>query len=251
MTALQIHHLRKSFGGVHAIKDVSLTLMDNELLALIGPNGAGKTTLIKLVTGALRPDAGRVILNGQEVTARSADRRARMGLVMTHQIVRPFRNMTIKENVVAAATSRYFHNPLSALVGRPTRDEEARAVALLERVGIAAAADQLASQVPLGFLKRLQIARALAVGPNILMLDEPLAGLNQGEAQRIADLIVELRQGGLTILLIEHNLGEVLRISERLAVLDNGALLAEGDPQQVMQRNDVRAAYLGSMVERA
>lgn len=251
MTALEIKGLRKQFGGVLATDDVSLTVESRELLSLIGPNGAGKTTLLKQITGAISPDRGRVLLHGEDVTRISTHLRARKGLIMTHQIVRPFRDLTLLENVMAVVAHDLFSNPLRALMSRPGPDDRARALTLIERVGIADVADKRADEVPLGFLKRLQIARALAAQPQVLMLDEPLAGLNHGEAERIADLITQLNQEGLTIVLIEHNLGEVLRISHRLAVLNNGALLAEGEPQAVMQRADVRAAYLGTKSEAA
>jgi len=246
MTQLEGRKLSIAFGGVHAVEDVSLAIARGELVGLIGPNGAGKTTLLRLLTGILAPDAGEVRFEGRDVTRMPIHRRAQLGLALTHQIVRPFRDMTLAENVMMAAAGEVTRRPWTALAALDTRRSRERAMALLERLGIADAADKPARNAPLGYLKRMQVARALALGPRLLMLDEPLAGLNYAEAGRFADLIVELNAGALTIVLVEHNLGEVTRIARRLVVLHNGALLAEGAPREVMARADVRDAYLGA-----
>ena len=242
---LAAQNLSISFGGVHAVREVSLAVQPGELLGLIGPNGAGKTTLLRLLTGVLRPDRGCVIFEGQEVTRLPLHRRAQLGFVHTHQIVRPFREMTLAENVMAAAEPELGRRPWSALLRVDATAARRRALDLLDRLGILDAADKPANSVPLGYLKRLQVARALALSPRLLLLDEPLAGLNYSEATRLADQIVELNQEGLTILLVEHNLAEITRIASRLAVLHNGATLAEGLPSDVMSRMAVRNAYLG------
>ena len=234
-----------AFGGVRAVAGVSLRVERGELVGLIGPNGAGKTTLLRLLTGVLSPDVGSVRFEDSDVTHVPIHRRAQLGFVLTHQIVRPFREMTLLENVMMAAASEVTRRPWRALVNVDARPAKQRAMALLERLGIADAADKAASSVPLGYLKRMQVARALALAPRLLMLDEPLAGLNYTEAARFADLIVQLNVEGTTIVLVEHNLGEVTRIASRLLVLHNGAMLAEGVPREVMARADVRDAYLG------
>jgi len=246
MTLLEGRNLSIAFGGVHAVEDVSLTVTRGELAGLIGPNGAGKTTLLRLLTGILPPDTGHVLFEGRDVTRMPIHRRAQLGFALTHQIVRPFRDMTLVENVMIAAAGEVTVRPWKALVAVSVRRAREKALALLARLGIADAADKLARNVPLGYLKRMQAARALALNPRLLLLDEPLAGLNQAEAQRFADLIVDLNAGGITIVLVEHNLGEVTRIAQRLLVLHNGALLAEGEPRAVMARADVRDAYLGA-----
>jgi branched-chain amino acid transport system ATP-binding protein len=246
MTLLEGRNLSIAFGGVHAVENVSLAVAKGELLGLIGPNGAGKTTLLRLLTGILQPDAGAVIFDGQDVTRMPIHRRAQLGFALTHQIVRPFREMTLAENVMMAAAGEVTVRPWRALVAVSARREREKALALLERLGVADAADKLARNVPLGYLKRMQAARALALNPRLLMLDEPLAGLNAAEATRFADLIVDLNAQGITIVLVEHNLGEVTRIARRLLVLHNGALLAAGKPRAVMARPDVRDAYLGA-----
>ncbi len=234
-----------AFGGVRAVAGVSLKVERGELVGLIGPNGAGKTTLLRLLIGVLAPDAGRVAFEGRDVTRLPIHRRAQLGLVLTHQIVRPFREMTLAENVMVAAAPDVTRWPWTALARVDARAARARALALLERLGIRDAADKPARSVPLGYLKRMQVARALALGPRLLMLDEPLAGLNYTEAARLADLIAALNADGITVVLVEHNLGEVTRIAQRLLVLHNGAVLAEGAPRAVMARAEVREAYLG------
>ena len=234
-----------SFGGVQAVREVSLSVQAGELLGLIGPNGAGKTTFLRLLTGILAPDCGAIRFQDRDITRAPIHRRARLGMAMTHQIVRPFREMSLIENVMIAAVPEITANPWRALVHVRRDRARARARGLLERLGIADAADRPAHTLPLGYLKRMQVARALAFEPRLLLLDEPLAGLNYTEATRLADLIVQLNREGRTVVLVEHNIAEVVRIASRLAVLHNGALLAEGLPAAVMARADVRAAYLG------
>ena len=243
---LQAESLSIAFGGVRAVEDVSLEVRRGELVGLIGPNGAGKTTLLRLLTGILRPQRGSVRFDGRDITRLPVHRRAQLGCALTHQIVRPFRDMTVLENVMMAAAMGVTLRPWRALLATDTSAARERAAALLERLGIADAAGKLARNVPLGYLKRMQVARALALQPSLLMLDEPLAGLNYIEAARLADRIVELNAEGVTVVLVEHNLGEVTRIAQRLVVLHNARVLAAGAPREVMARRDVRDAYLGA-----
>ncbi len=245
MNLLEIREVTRAFGGVVAVDRVSLAVPRGAFLGLIGPNGAGKTTLLRLTCGLERPDAGSVRFDGRDVTRLPSHRRARAGMVLTHQVVRPFRDLTLTENVLLGAVRELGQNPLRALGTFAYRRRQEEAVALLRRVGIAELAGRTAAEVPLGILKRMQIARALATGPRLLLLDEPLAGLNQSEARAIGDLLTRLHAEGLTLVLIEHNLAEVLLIVKRLAVLDRGRLLAEGEPREVMRKPEVRRAYLG------
>jgi branched-chain amino acid transport system ATP-binding protein len=242
---IEIRGLAKSFGHLRVVTDVSFIARDGEITGLIGPNGAGKTTLLGLLAGVLRPHAGRVWYEARDVTRAPVHRRAQRGCVLTHQIARPFQNMTLAENVMVAAGARLTLYPWRALLAVNSRSARERAHTLLESFGIADAADKLANTVPLGYLKRMQVARALALEPRLLLLDEPLAGLNDLEAARFADQIVALNSAGITIVMVEHNLREITRIARRIAVLHAGAVLAEGPPREVMARADVLAAYLG------
>jgi branched-chain amino acid transport system ATP-binding protein len=242
---LEVQDVTMHFGGVHALSDVSFQVQDGEFLCLIGPNGAGKTTLLKVIVGALTPQKGRITLAGRDISTRPTHRRIHLGLALTHQIVRPFRSMTLMDNVALAVGHRRIRRVWSALAGLDREAERAAALKLLEMVGIGAHAEQPVVGQPLGILKRLEVVRALALNPRLLLLDEPLAGLNHVEAARLADTVARINQEGLTVVMIEHNLSEVLRVSHRLVVLDNGRNIAEGPPREVMQRPQVRAAYVG------
>lgn len=244
-TLLQIADIEVRFGGVIALAGVSFDLTKGELLGLIGPNGAGKTTLLRVVTGVVVPQGGSVNLAGVELIRLPTHERVRRGLGMSQQLVRPFHSMTVAQNVTLAAGYAKTHSIWSALLKHNRKPERQVAMALLEQVGIADAADALPSTLPLGYLKRLEVARALALNPKVLLLDEPLAGLNQTEAARLANTLAQLNQNGMSIVLIEHNLGEVMRICTRLVMLDNGQCLASGLPSEVMANPRVRAAYLG------
>ena len=243
---LNVRGVTVHFGGVTALENVSFDVASGELLGLIGPNGAGKTTMMRVVTGVVAPDHGSVILAERDVTRLRVHTRVRLGLGHSHQLVRPFRSMTLLDNVALAAGLAKTRAPLKALALTRRDHERAKARELLKLLGIDDAADSPPATLPLGYLKRLELARALALNPKLLLLDEPLAGLNHMEAKRLADTVVELNQNGRTVVLIEHNLGEVMRICSRLVVLDNGRKLGEGDPKEVMADKEVRAAYLGA-----
>jgi branched-chain amino acid transport system ATP-binding protein len=246
MTAvLEVRDVSVRFGGVEAISGASLSVAAGELVGFIGPNGAGKTTLMRVITGMVRPQEGRVLLAGQEITAWRVNRRIRAGLALAQQIVQPLKAMSLTDNVALAAGAAKTARPWRALGLTDRTAERARARELLELVGIGAAAAAYPATLPLGYLKRLEVARALALEPKLLLLDEPLAGLNQSEAEALANLIRDLAERGQTILLIEHNLREVTRICPRLFVLDNGRPLADGPTGAVIADPAVRRAYLG------
>ena len=242
---LRVDGLTVRFGGVVAVDNVSFDVAENELLGLIGPNGAGKTTIMRAITGVVTPQAGTISLAGEDITKLQIHQRVRRGLGFSQQLVRPFRSMTVVENVALAAGYAKTREPVAALFQMSRAAERERAQELLKVVGIADAADARTTDLPLGFLKRLEVARALALEPRMLLLDEPLAGLNHVEAGALADTIVSLNARGLTIILIEHNLSEVMRVCQRLVVVDNGRKLSEGAPREVMEQPAVRAAYLG------
>jgi branched-chain amino acid transport system ATP-binding protein len=243
--ALQLNDVAIRFGGVQAIGGVSLVVEPGDFVGLIGPNGAGKTTLIRIIAGLLRPDSGRVWLSGTDVTRDPTAARVRRGLALTHQIVRPFREMTVLDNVVLAAGYRYTSNPFRAMLHTNRRHENERAGHILAQVGLAGTAKKLAGSLPLGQMKRLELARALAVDPHVVLLDEPLAGLNHTEASKQVETIAEVHARGVTVVLVEHNLEEVMRICRRLIVLNNGQVIGDGKPLAVMANPVVHNAYVG------
>jgi branched-chain amino acid transport system ATP-binding protein len=244
--ALKLTDVAVRFGGVQAVGGVSFRIDDGDFVGLIGPNGAGKTTLIKLISGLLRPDRGRVWLAGTDVTREPTASRVRRGLALTHQIVRPLREMTVLDNVILAAGISRTSGPLRALLHVDRRHESERAAQILAQVGLGGAERKLAGSLPLGQMKRLEVARALAVGPKVIMLDEPLAGLNHAEAAAQVETIAEVHRRGITIVLVEHNLQEVMRICRRLIVLNNGQIIGDGEPRTVMADPVVHDAYVGS-----
>ncbi|MCK5349662.1 MAG: ABC transporter ATP-binding protein [Desulfobacula sp.] len=244
-TILLAESVTVKFGGVTALEDVHMDVKHGEFLSLIGPNGAGKTTLLNTITGVVTPVNASLKLGNKDISNLPTHKRIRLGLALTHQIVRPFKSMTILENVAFAAGFKKVRKIIPSLITLNRALEKKKAIEFLEMVDIAQYQDQEVSKLPLGVLKRLEVARALAVEPQILLLDEPLAGLNSQEAGKLADTVKSISKQGVTIVMIEHNLSEVLRVSDRLHVLDNGRNLAQGEPKAVMNQPEVRAAYLG------
>ncbi len=242
---LDVKDVSVNFGGVQALENVSFHVLEGEFLSLIGPNGAGKTTMLRAIIGTVSPQCEYIRLGKKDIRGLPTHRRAQLGLALTHQIVRPFHSMSLLDNVALAAGHRRIKSIARAMASTNRSSERKKAMDLLALVDIEAAAEQPVAGQPLGVLKRLEVARALALEPQLLLLDEPLAGLNHVEAGRLADTISRINGDGLTVVMIEHNLGEVMRVSQRLVVLDNGKKIAEGAPADVMQMTEVRAAYVG------
>ena len=256
MNLLVVENLGKSFGGVRAIEGVSFAIQQGAVHSIIGPNGAGKTTLLNLLTGLVVPDAGRIRLDGVDLTGAAPYRMAAAGLGRTFQNLQVFFNMSALENVMTGRHLREGDALWAALLRLPSmvRSEIAtreRALQLLAHVGLADWAHTPAEAMPYGTLKRLEIARALAAEPRLLLLDEPAAGLNATEAQAIDALIKRLAGEGTTVILVEHNMKLVMGVSDHLLVLDQGRVLAEGTPQQIRANPAVIEAYLGTAGEGA
>src|SRR5262245_31422495 len=234
MTApgLRVSGMQKRFGGVLALDNVSLELAARELHAVIGPNGAGKTTLIHLLSGALAPSAGTILLDGRDITGLSMHRRVRLGLARSYQITSVFPNFTVLENLSLALQG----------AGRPDDRECARVE--LDAIGLGHRGDQLAGALAHGERRQLELGRALATGARILLLDEPMAGMGPDEAERILGLIAALK-GQRTILLVEHDMDAVFRLADRISTLVYGRLIASGAPDEIRRHPEVRRAYLG------
>jgi branched-chain amino acid transport system ATP-binding protein len=239
---LRAEKISKRFGGLKAVDSVDLELNEGEILGVIGPNGAGKTTLFSMIAGSIPPTSGRVVLEDRVISGGSPRKAVHAGVVRTHQIVRPFQNLTVVENVMVGAIYGK---------GRALRARE-RALEVLDFCQLRERASQLPGGLTLAGRKRLELARALATEPRVLLLDEVIAGVNPAEALQMADLIRSVREKrGLSIILIEHVMPAVMRLSDRVIVLDAGKKIAEGMPKQVVSDPGVIAAYLGESGARA
>jgi branched-chain amino acid transport system ATP-binding protein len=250
MTLLETQNLGKNFGGLSAVTGFSIEVQAGVIFAIIGPNGAGKTTVINLLTGLLRPSSGRVILNGRDMTRAASHTVARAGVGRTFQNGRLFPRLTVTENILVGGNHRTPPGVLSAIIraGRyaeADREVRERAASLTGELGLAEDANRPVGALPYGKQRMVEIARALVGRPRLLLLDEPAAGLNSGEAENLIHILDRLRGSGITMVLIEHNMGLVMRVADRIAVLNFGQKIAEGIPVEVRENPQVLQAYLG------
>jgi branched-chain amino acid transport system ATP-binding protein len=248
---LEVQQLSKSFGGVTAVDDVSFAVRAGTIHSVIGPNGAGKTTLFNLITGVYTPTSGQILLNGDNIAAMAPDKLARRGVSRTFQNLQICMNMSACENVMLGAHLRVNHGVLAGMFGgagmvRGERACREEAEALMEFAGVGQYRKARATQLSFGALKRLEIARALAAKPRLLLLDEPAAGLNHTETGEISKLIQQIAQSGVTVILVEHDMKMVMSISDQLLVLHYGKKLAEGTAAEVRHDPRVVEAYLGA-----
>lgn len=250
---LELNEVSKHFGGVQAISPTSFGVKKGEIFGLIGPNGAGKTTMFNIITGAYAPSSGTVRFDGADITQIKGNKRIHLGIARTFQNIRLFSSMSVLENVLIGMNGKFKYSFLEAAlhIGRyhkAEREAKQKATELLDELGLGSFINQSATSLSYGAQRKVEIARALASKPKLLMLDEPAAGMNPAESDELASLILQLRQErGLSVLLIEHDMKFVNRLCERVLVLDYGKVIFEGTPSDAITHEDVVAAYLGDM----
>ncbi|HLF99128.1 MAG TPA: ABC transporter ATP-binding protein [Acidimicrobiia bacterium] len=237
---LEVREVRVSFGGIHALSDATLVADRGMVTGLIGPNGAGKTTLFNAITGLHPPDGGRVLLDGEDIADVKPHKRSRMGIARTFQRLEVFGSLTARENVLVAGEI------WKRWSGNKEVDVDAQADRLIERVGLAHLANTRVDAMPTGPARLVEMARALATNPRLMLMDEPGSGLNEEETDEFAHLLVDLAEEGLAILLVEHDVELVMRVCKRIFVLDFGRMIAEGTPKDIQRNKAVQAAYLGT-----
>jgi ABC-type branched-subunit amino acid transport system ATPase component len=243
-TLLDVRGVSKSFGGVQAVRNVSFTLIQGEVLGVIGPNGAGKTTLVNLLTGFVKPDSGRILYKGKNIAGMPPNKIANLGLARTFQIMRPLHSLPTYKNLIVPLNSPRIKKATAGKLG----DLDSVAIDILEEIGFerdARVPYKTAGSLPLGYQKRLELARCMALRPEIILCDEVFSGLSMSEISSMIPLLEKFVIQGMTLIMVEHRLQELFRVANRILVINFGEKIAEGAPQEIMKRDNVKAAYIG------
>lgn len=241
---LDVQHVSKAFGGVKAVVNVSFTLNKGDVLGVIGPNGAGKTTLVNLLTGFVKPDSGQVLYKGKNITGWAPNRVANLGLARTFQIMRPYHSLPAYKNLIVPLNSPRVKKGIAGKLG----DRDSVAIDILEEIGFerdARVPYKIAGSLPLGYQKRLELARCVALKPEVILCDEVFSGLSMSEITSMLPLLEKFVSQGVTLIMVEHRLRELFKLANRALVMNYGAKLAEGSPEEVMKLDEVKAAYMG------
>lgn len=243
-SVLQVRNISKAFGGVQAVEDVSFTLHKGEIFGVIGPNGSGKTTLVNLITGFVRPDSGEVLFKGKKITGIQPHKIANLGITRTFQIMRPYHSLSAFKNLIVPLNSPRVRRSRGGKLG----DRDGVAIDILEDIGFerdARVPYKTAGSLPLGYLKRLELGRCIALKPEVIICDEIFSGLSMSEITSMIPLLERLQMEGITMMMIEHRLRELFRLTDRVIVMNFGQKIADGLPDEVMEKKEVKKAYLG------
>jgi len=243
-SVLQVRNITKTFGGVQAVVDVSFTLQKGEVFGVIGPNGSGKTTLVNIITGFVRPDSGEVLFKGKKITGIQPHKISNLGLTRTFQIMRPYHSLSAFKNLIVPLNSPRVRRSRGGKLG----DRDGVAIDILEDIGFerdARVPYKTAGSLPLGYLKRLELGRCIALKPEVIICDEIFSGLSMSEITSMIPLLERLQMEGITMMMIEHRLRELFRLTDRVIVMNFGQKIADGSPDEVMEKKEVKKAYLG------